>query len=79
MSPSAGAGPSRSGYRAGMDTTPVAIIIGVVIAAFIVLGMVWAFLADRRRNQEVAHDTDRFDQPPAQDSPNPLRHGDDTA
>jgi len=51
------------GYRLGMVLTLV-IILGVIVAAFIVLGLVWAFAADRRRNEEVAHDTDRLDTEP---------------
>ncbi|MBV6727410.1 hypothetical protein [Nocardioides daeguensis] len=46
-----------------MDISPAWLILGVVVAAFIVLGLVWAFVADRRRNEEVAHDPERFDQP----------------
>ncbi|GAA1544620.1 hypothetical protein GCM10009788_53870 [Nocardioides humi] len=56
------AGPA--GYRGGMDMSPAWLILGVVVAAFIVLGLVWAFVADRRRNEEVAHDTERFEPDP---------------
>ncbi|GAA4102620.1 hypothetical protein ACFFOS_03825 [Nocardioides kongjuensis] len=54
-----------------MDISPAWLIVGVVVAAFIVGGMIWAFVADRRRNEQVAHDTDRFDQPahPADHTP----------
>ncbi|MDQ6526983.1 hypothetical protein RB608_25430 [Nocardioides sp. LHD-245] len=44
-----------------MDISPAWLILGVVIAAFIVLGLVWAFVADRRRNEDVAHDPERVD------------------
>ncbi|WP_436701288.1 hypothetical protein [Nocardioides sp. BYT-33-1] len=44
-----------------MDMSPGWLIIGVVVAAFIVLGLVWAFVADRRRNEEVAHDPERVE------------------
>ncbi|WP_418058498.1 hypothetical protein [Pimelobacter simplex] len=42
----------------------LAIIAGVVVVAFITLGLVWAFTADRRRNEEVAHDPERLDTDP---------------
>ncbi|AJR18553.1 hypothetical protein ACIRN4_22095 [Pimelobacter simplex] len=42
----------------------LAIIAGVVVVAFIALGLVWAFTADRRRNEEVAHDPERLDTEP---------------
>ena len=60
-----------------MDISPAWVILGVVVAAFIVGGLVWAFLADRRRNERVAHDTDRFDQPadPADHTPPSGRTG----
>lgn len=45
-----------------MDNSPAWLIVGVVVAAFIVLGLVAAFVLDRRRNEEVAHDTERLDQ-----------------
>ncbi|TNM41186.1 hypothetical protein FHP29_09295 [Nocardioides albidus] len=46
-----------------MDNSPAWLILGAVVVAFIALGLVWAFIADRRRNQEVAHDPERFDHP----------------
>lgn len=41
--------------------SPAWLILGVVVAAFIALGLVGAFVFDRRRNEEVAHDTERVD------------------
>lgn len=52
----------RHGYRPDMDNSPAWLILGVAVAAFIVLGLVAAFVLDRRRNEEVAHDAERLDQ-----------------
>ena len=43
-----------------MDTATI-IVIGVVVAVFIVGLLLWAFLADRKRAQQVANDSDRLD------------------
>jgi hypothetical protein len=58
------------GTGEGMILT-LAIIAGVLIVAFIALGLVWAFAADRRRSQEVANDSDRLD---ADNGPGPTDH-----
>ena len=47
-----------------MDMSPAWLVIGVVVAAFIVGGLVWAFVADRRRNEDVATDPERLDTDP---------------
>ena len=39
-------------------------IIAGVVAAFIVGGLIWAFVADRRRNEDVATDPERLDTDP---------------
>ena len=39
---------------------PAVIMLGVVLIAFIAGGLVFAFVADRRRNEDVAHDPERF-------------------
>lgn len=68
--------PEPGGYCTGMDTPAVAILLGVVVAAFIVGGLVWAFIADRNRNEDVAHDTERLDPDPTSPPTNPSdRHG----
>lgn len=48
-----------SGYCAAMEI-PAVVLLGVVLIVFIVGGLVFAFLADRRRNERVAHDPERF-------------------
>lgn len=53
----------------------MAILIGVV-AVFIAGGLVWAFIADRKRNEDVAHDTERLDPDPTSPPIDPSsRHG----
>lgn len=47
-----------------MDNAAVAIFLGVVVAVFIVGGLVWAFIADRNRNEDVAHDPERVEPDP---------------
>lgn len=48
-----------------MDMSPAWLILGAVVAAFIVGGLVFAFVVDRSRNEDVAHDTGRLDPDPA--------------
>jgi hypothetical protein len=43
-----------------MDTATI-IVIGIVVAVFIVGLLLWAFLADRKRAEQVANDTDRLE------------------
>ncbi|NYI43274.1 hypothetical protein BJ993_000354 [Nocardioides aromaticivorans] len=58
-----------------MDTAAMAILIGVVVV-FIAGGLVWAFIADRKRNEDVAHDTERLDPDPTSPPVDPSnRHG----
>lgn len=57
-----GAAAGEAGYRPVMDISPAWLILAALVALFIVGGLVWAFVADRRRNERVAHDTERFDQ-----------------
>ena len=53
----------------------MAILIGVVVV-FIAGGLVWAFIADRKRNEDVAHDTERLDPDPTRPPIDPSnRHG----
>jgi len=61
-----------------MDMSPAWLILAVAVAAFIVLGLLWAFVADRRRNEEVAHDPERMDPEPdlGPDPRHPRRSGD---
>ncbi|NHA01953.1 hypothetical protein G5V59_26260 [Nocardioides sp. W3-2-3] len=59
-----------------MDTAAVAIFLGAVVAVFIVGGLLWAFLADRKRNEDVANDTERmFPDPTAPPADPSDRHG----
>lgn len=53
------ADPRTSGYWLTMEI-PAVIMLGVVLIVFIAGGLVFAFLADRRRNEKVAHDPERF-------------------
>lgn len=55
-----------------MDNAAVAIFLGVVVAVFIVGGLVWAFIADRNRNEDVAHDPERVEPDPTA----PVDHSD---
>jgi peptidoglycan/LPS O-acetylase OafA/YrhL len=68
-----GAAAGAAGYRPAMDISPAWLIVAVLVAAFIVGGLVWAFVADRRRNERVAHDTERFEQPAAPADADPDR------
>lgn len=45
--------------------SPAWLILAAVVAAFVVLGLIGAFVIDRRRNEEVAHDPERLDPDPA--------------
>lgn len=49
-----------------METSGI-VILGIVLIAFIVGGLVFAFVADRRRNEEVAHDGERTEPDPNAD------------
>lgn len=40
---------------------PAFAFLGVVLILFIGGGLVWAFVADRKRNREVAHDPERVE------------------
>jgi hypothetical protein len=51
--------------------SPAWLILAVAIAALIVLGLIGAFVADRRRNEEVAHDPERLDPDPTHVDPDP--------
>lgn len=65
-----------AGTASAMDMSPAWLVIGVVVAAFIVGGLVFAFVADRNRNEDVAHDTERLDPDPTQPPIDPSnRHG----
>ena len=67
--------PRSFGYWVVMDTAAMAILIGVVVV-FIAGGLVWAFFADRKRNEDVAHDTERLDPDPTRPPVDPSnRHG----
>ncbi|WP_157538682.1 MULTISPECIES: hypothetical protein [unclassified Nocardioides] len=56
-----------------MDISPAWLVLGAVVALFIVGGLVWAFIADRRRNEDVATDPERLDTDPTDHTP-PHRH-----
>ncbi|HWJ67691.1 MAG TPA: hypothetical protein VNT31_13535 [Nocardioides sp.] len=56
-----------------MDIAGV-IVIGIVVAIFIAGGLLWSFVADRRRNEQVAHDPERLDPDPNPGSDPRLRH-----
>ncbi|GAA3680319.1 hypothetical protein GCM10022237_44340 [Nocardioides ginsengisoli] len=43
-----------------MDTATI-IVVGVVIAVFIVGLLLWAFFADRKRAEQVSHDSARLE------------------
>lgn len=47
-----------------MDMSPGWLILAFAVALFIVGGLVWAFIADRRRNEDVATDPERLDTDP---------------
>lgn len=65
-----------SGYRPSMDLSPAWLIVALVVALFIVGGLVFAFIADRNRNEDVAHDTERLDPDPTSPPTDPSRrHG----
>lgn len=49
----------------------LAIIAGVLVVAFVALGLVGAFAADRRRSEEVAHDPERLDTEPGSSETGP--------
>ncbi len=40
---------------------PAFAYLGIVLILFIGGGLVWAFVADRKRNREVAHDPERVE------------------
>lgn len=51
-------GQPRAGYNWDMEI-PAFAYLGIVLILFIGGGLVWAFVADRKRNQRVAHDPER--------------------
>lgn len=70
-----GSEPPHTGYRDLMDI-PAFAILGVVLIVFIAGGLLFAFVADRRRNKDVANDTERLDPDPTTPPANPSdRHG----
>ncbi|TWG99597.1 hypothetical protein L615_002500000260 [Nocardioides sp. J9] len=59
-----------------MDMSPAWLLLGLVVAIFIVGGLAFAFLADRRRNEDVSNDTERLDPDPTSPPSDPSdRHG----
>lgn len=59
-----------------MDLSPAWLVVALVVALFIVGGLVFAFVADRKRNEDVAHDTERLDPDPTSPPIDPSnRHG----
>lgn len=65
----------RRGTDVGMDI-PAFAILGIVLIVFIAGGLLFAFVADRRRNEDVANDTERLDPDPTTPPSNPSdRHG----